>query len=812
MPKSNGPNDDMQNSNTSGLKRQRVALACNPCRSRKSRCNGARPRCGLCERMAFECAYETPASAANVIVPKDAFADVESRLHVLEEMVNRHNELLTSQSIRSVDSGISLGHNVVNPKQHAQELEVEQEDDTDGMAISFVDEKDQGFFGPSANISFMRIILRSMLAAGPMSGAGTGTAIINLKPLNMRRALLSSGPSTQTILPPRDVTEQLLQEYFSNTGMLFPYIHETSFMDMYRQARLSAFAGVRRTWLALLNVMLAIATQADASRLDTSLAAADAELFFRKARNLCGTHMLRSTTLETVQYLLLSTQYLQSTQHAVQTWVIHGLAVKTALSIGLHSGAASAKFAPVEREMRKRTWYGCIVLDRSLSMTFGRPSAIPEEYVRLNLPIPIERDREGGLSALFFSATITLYRILGKIIASVYGHNIEHEGLSASDLVTRIIQLEQDLDQWRIALPKALAVCSSSSVASAGAQQQPYSGIPDKPSLASFFSSTPPPSLSASSQQVDKLRIILTLRYLNTKLLLLRPILINTLCARFLLNKPGGGGILSDRPISAQHSAGSPGGEFHTWSLGYMQNSYMMASCFRAAVESIVIIHEAVTRPELGKHMLGAWWFTLYYAFNASLTVLGTLLLLPKGGEPPHLPPVGGHLHNQNLHHAAEHQTHHQNQQQQEDEGREAIAKAIEALGLLASEDNALVDRCVEHLRQLMQVVDEHRALAAAAATAISISLSPTATNDNSNDDNSNMTTDTGSILRGGGARSQRGDPAAMVTDLLMDETSILGMSFPDYHTMMLEDEFEPGLFFRDDTSQQSWLNFGYQS
>ncbi|KAH7029734.1 fungal-specific transcription factor domain-containing protein [Microdochium trichocladiopsis] len=789
MLKSNGPGDDMQNSNTSGLKRQRVALACNPCRARKSRCNGARPRCDLCERMAFECVYETPASAANVIVPKDAFADVESRLHVLEEMVKRHNELLTSKSISSVASSISLGHNVVNLKQHAQELEVEQEDDTDGMAISFVDEKDQGFFGPSANISFMRIILRSMLAASPMSYAGT------------------DDPA------PEDVTEQLLQEYFSNTGMLFPYIHETSFMDTYRQARLSAFAGVRRTWLALLNIVLAIAIQADASRPDTSLAAADAELFFCKARNLCGTHMLRSTTLETVQYLLLSTQYLQGTQHAVQTWTMHGLAVKTALSIGLHSGAASAKFAPVECEMRKRTWYGCIVLDRSLSMTFGRPSAIPEEYVWLDLPMPIERDREGGLSALFFSATITLYRILGKIIASVYGHNIEHEDLSASDLITRIIQLEQDLDQWRIALPKALAVCSSSSAASAGAQQQPYSGIPDEPSPASFSSSTPPSSLSASSQQVDKLRNILTLRYLNTKLLLLRPILINTLCARFLLDKPGGGGILSDRPISAQHPAGSPGGEFHTGPLGYMQNSYMMTSCFRAAVESISIVHEAVTRPELGRHMLGAWWFTLCYAFNASLTVLGTLLLLPTGSKPPHLPPVGGHLHHhhhhhQNLHHDAEYQTHHQNQQQQEDEGREAIAKAIEALGVLTSEDNALVDRCVEHLRQLMQVVDGHRA---AAATAVLISLSPTATNNNSNDDNSNMTTGTGSILRGGGARSQHGDPAAMVTDLLMDETSILGMSFPDYHAMMLEDELEPGLFFRDDTSQSSWLNFGYQ-
>lgn len=37
MAKHNNGDDDVQSSSSSGMKRQRVALACNPCRTRKSR-------------------------------------------------------------------------------------------------------------------------------------------------------------------------------------------------------------------------------------------------------------------------------------------------------------------------------------------------------------------------------------------------------------------------------------------------------------------------------------------------------------------------------------------------------------------------------------------------------------------------------------------------------------------------------------------------------------------------------------------------------------------------------------------------------
>jgi Fungal specific transcription factor domain len=117
---------------------------------------------------------------------------------------------------------------------------------------------------------------------------------------------------------------------------------------------------------------------------------------------------------ELVQYLLIMGQYLQGTQKSVETWTIHGLAVKAALQLGLHSTEASKHFSPLDQEIRKRTWYGCVILDRTLSMTFGRPGAIPDDYVKLELPRSFDDGGSPGLasdsrslvSIDFFNATM----------------------------------------------------------------------------------------------------------------------------------------------------------------------------------------------------------------------------------------------------------------------------------------------------------------------------------------------------------------------------------------------------------------------
>jgi hypothetical protein len=228
----------------------------------------------------------------------------------------------------------------------------------------------------------MRLIFRAMAKSSqaahdglsPLSSSNVGmygAGVISVsRPVSptpvTRRPREGDDAVGANLLPPHAETVKLIRAYFGNTGLLFPFIHQETFLATYEDMRSQRFRGrLRRTWLGLLNMILAMAVCTSGWAEDgAEYRPEQSDVYYRRAEELCRTQMLRGTTLETVQYLLLTSQYLQGTQKSVQTWTTHGLAVKAALSIGLHSAEATAKFSPIEQEMRKRTWFGCVLLDR----------------------------------------------------------------------------------------------------------------------------------------------------------------------------------------------------------------------------------------------------------------------------------------------------------------------------------------------------------------------------------------------------------------------------------------------------------------
>ena len=100
-------------------------------------------------------------------------------------------------------------------------------------------------------------------------------------------------------LPPEDRTHELVARYFGDTGLLFPYIHEGSFWETYNEMRSSNFRRVRRSWLGLLNVVMALATN---TTIDTESSAEkraqESDVYYRRAMGLCEKQVMRGTSLE----------------------------------------------------------------------------------------------------------------------------------------------------------------------------------------------------------------------------------------------------------------------------------------------------------------------------------------------------------------------------------------------------------------------------------------------------------------------------------------------------------------------------------
>lgn len=100
-------------------------------------------------------------------------------------------------------------------------------------------------------------------------------------------------------LPTEDRTWSLIQIYFEKTGQLLPFIHEASFCETYFRMREDNFKRVRRAWLGLLNIVLAIATSLHTEGdLPAERRIQESDVYFQRANGLCDRDSKRSASLE----------------------------------------------------------------------------------------------------------------------------------------------------------------------------------------------------------------------------------------------------------------------------------------------------------------------------------------------------------------------------------------------------------------------------------------------------------------------------------------------------------------------------------
>ncbi|KAF2109762.1 hypothetical protein BDV96DRAFT_234120 [Lophiotrema nucula] len=84
--------------------RKRIAIACNVCRFRKTRCDAAKPSCGFCTDLGIECTYRKPTVGDRVKStgpPPEALASIEQRLSQLEARLESTNQLVQNSAMLS---------------------------------------------------------------------------------------------------------------------------------------------------------------------------------------------------------------------------------------------------------------------------------------------------------------------------------------------------------------------------------------------------------------------------------------------------------------------------------------------------------------------------------------------------------------------------------------------------------------------------------------------------------------------------------------------------------------------------------------
>jgi hypothetical protein len=174
-------------------------------------------------------------------------------------------------------------------------------------------------------------------------------------------------------LPPRQVADQLLDLYFGNVHIFYPWLHSTSFGKRYESLWTSTGypgppigesgdigVGSDRcsatSFFCTLNAMFALGCEFS----DLPQKELASEMFNTRMRSLLRTDILDQGDLSHVQALLLVGHYLLTSQHPVRCYNTVGLACRTAVGLGLHTERLADQRSAAENEMRRRVWYGCL--------------------------------------------------------------------------------------------------------------------------------------------------------------------------------------------------------------------------------------------------------------------------------------------------------------------------------------------------------------------------------------------------------------------------------------------------------------------
>ncbi|PNP86639.1 hypothetical protein FNYG_00029 [Fusarium nygamai] len=235
---------------------------------------------------------------------------------------------------------------------------------TDGMASLSVEPRGAGYLGPTAGVFFLRSLLLWTGHSRPFMGSSPEV----LRPY----AGVESSSQLSNSVTSRQVVEQLVNGYFEVYHRSYPFVHEPTFRAQLHEV---IQRPNRRSWQMLLYTIMALGAWC----LNNDNAELDDELYHLALSFGDAECLFASADLTFVQALILFSNLSQKRNKPNTGSNFLGLATRMALSLGLHRELPEWNISLLQREMRRRVWWGLYMFDSGASTTFGRPILLPGE-------------------------------------------------------------------------------------------------------------------------------------------------------------------------------------------------------------------------------------------------------------------------------------------------------------------------------------------------------------------------------------------------------------------------------------------------
>ncbi|KAJ5096347.1 hypothetical protein NUU61_005703 [Penicillium alfredii] len=636
---------------TPARSRRRSARACEPCRRRKIKCDGRRPSCSQCNSNNIRCAYEDVKRVREQKQIGSLSRRVEQYESLLRDLegefdastTRRIKEALQVIVVWNLSNIVVMAACIKDGKPHAQNDEDSDSATSMGSldTIDIVDEdlnrnentRAAGYFGKNSEVSWIRRLETAVDSKGrpdtgvagsfstsqetsqPDMGSANRQRVAKEIPIAMMDYHLDDlsipmmDPCDPFAVPPRPLADRYLDAYWTFVHPTFSAIRKPTFVDQYQKFH-ERVSKPPDKWLAILNMIFAIGCRYSRLTDGEDSPREDDLLFLTRARHLGlqGDVLFEHTDLQQIQLDLLVAVYLLCLGQINRASKFSGMALRSALSLGINLRLMDDRIHSASKEARYRLWWSIYYLEHLLTSMTGRASSVSESLSSVPAPVPFEEERfhqpeaqillrdlafrevqlqptlfesssqlQGGASAttypacasLFFSCVVDLALITQAILNRVY--SIEGARESTNQIEYRVQKYGQRIDRWLARLPAPYRF----TIPNAGPWHLNLVQLED-------------PAVPFARE-----RICLAMNYYSARITLCRPCLTQS-------------HIASPNPLGPTRRA-----QFKT---------DMATQCLQAACALISILPMTPDVPWLAR--VAPWWTTLHFLMQATTALL----------------------------------------------------------------------------------------------------------------------------------------------------------------------------------------------
>ncbi|KAF2864289.1 hypothetical protein K470DRAFT_239136 [Piedraia hortae CBS 480.64] len=445
-------------------KRRRITRACDECRRKKIKCDGNHP-CAHCLAYSYTCSYDQPSQRKRVPAPQYV-ENLEARLQRAETLLRTVMPNLNLDD-PWVDAALAqgsvpgLGAQAPNSSEGGNEPALE----TIVPALAQMNLDETGhwdYHGNSSGLSFVR---------------GLGEQLGNLPgPESLGASSIGKSPARvlpRGFLPEREIARRYCQYAMDQSSALLHIVHAPSFWKSFNRIYAlpsDTYTPSDRQFMALFYSAMALGylygeDEPSTVRQQGYKSAIELGIdYFNAARGLLD--FVDCRDLASMQALLFIILFLQSSARLSECYVYIGIALRSALRMGLHR-AHNGSSNHIENELRKRLFWIVLQMDIYVGALLGLPQTLKEEDIDQEFPAEVDDEGitensigepTGHSTMIAFNHYTRLAQLMGKIVRNIYPTKSPIAGSNKSYPVSYALihEIERDLGQWKRNLPGVL--------------------------------------------------------------------------------------------------------------------------------------------------------------------------------------------------------------------------------------------------------------------------------------------------------------------------------------------------------------------